>query len=126
MTMAQIDIVKDPKLQLTTITVKGETTAAEISKTILAHNKDQVTILILWDLSQATIEKLTVDDVHGFVGTASLFTQARKGGKTAVVVPTDLGFGMARIYDSLHEVGQSPVSHMTFRDKESALNWLLE
>lgn len=124
--MAHIDIEKDPQRQLTIITLKGAVMAAEITKTILAHNKDQVTSRILWDFSQATLETLKPGDVQGFVTTASLFTQMRKGGKTAVVVSTDLGFGMARIYDSLQEADQSIVSHMTFRDKESALKWLLE
>ena len=124
--MAHIDIEKDPGRQLTIITFKGVATAAEITKTILAHNRDQVTKLILWDLSQATFDTLTIDTVDGFVTTAKEFTQMRKGGRTAVVVPTDLGFGLARMYDSLHEVDRSPVSHMTFREKESALKWLLE
>ena len=125
MTIAQIDIAKDLELQLTIVTVKGDASAAEISKTILTHNNAQLTRLILWGLSQATLETLTSADIQSFVRTTKKFIEKRAGGKTAVVVPTDLGFGMARIYDSFQEVTQSIVSHMTFRDKASALKWLL-
>lgn len=124
--MAVIVVEKDINRQLTIISVTGETTADEITRTIVAHNSREMTRLILWDLTKATFQTLTGNQVRDFAQTTRQFLDRRKGGKTAVVVPSDLGFGLARMYDIVQENTQMQVSHMTFREKELALQWLLE
>ena len=54
--MAVIVVEKDIDRQLTIISVTGETTAEEITRTIVAHNSHEVTKLILWDLTKAMIQ----------------------------------------------------------------------
>jgi len=124
--MAVIVVEKDIDRQLTIISVTGETTAEEITRTIVAHNSHEVTKLILWDLTKAMIQSLTGNQVRDLAQTTQQFIERREGGKTAIVVPSDLGFGLARMYDIVQENTQVQVSHMTFRGKELALQWLLE
>ena len=39
-------------------------------------------------------------------------------------MPSDLGFGLARMYDSMAELKNHPVGHGVFRNREDALHWL--
>ncbi len=122
--MARIEFETDDLRKLTIITVTGEVSAPEVSEAIQKHNTTRITENLLWDLSRATYAGITASNVEEFVVIANRFTGMRKGGKTAIVVPTDLGFGLSRIYGSLQEVSQQSVEHMAFRDKDSALRWL--
>ena len=124
--MAHFEIAKDSQRQLTTITVTGETMADDIERTIVAHNQQELTRFVLWDLSQATFPGLSSSHIEGFVDKAKEYIKLRAGGKTAIVVPYDYGFGLARTYDILQEINKAPVAHITFRNKEEALRWLSE
>ena len=124
--MATIEINKNLRSDLTTLTVKGEITADEIKETILAHNQAAVTKYVLWDLGQATAKAIQSSEIGSIVHATQEFTKSRKGGKTAIVASSDINFGLSRMYDILHELSHSDVPHMTFHSKEEALKWLTE
>lgn len=124
--MANIEIQKDDKLQLTVITVKGNLTPEEIIKTIGEHNRQQLTKKIPWDLSEATTQDVGKSDVDAFISATQQFIKLRHGGKTAIVARTDLAYGLSRMFESLQSSIESSVLHETFRTKELALKWLME
>jgi len=123
--MAQITVKKNKKLDLTTITVVGRVSASEISNVIAEHNQQHVTKLALWDLTQASLEMLTPNEVYNIVMAANEFVDLRKGGKTAIVTPNDAEFNLSKVYDSVQQAAQTFVTHKTFRDKDSATDWLM-
>jgi len=72
----------------------------------------------LWDFSEVT--KLHVERKA-----VSHLAQARSfeaGVKRAVVAPSDLAFGMARMFQLLHD--QAPEEVRVFRSQEEAQGWL--
>ncbi len=124
--MANIEIQKDDKHQLTIITIKGNLTSKEIIDTIYAHNRQKLTKNILWDLSEVVAMDIGNTDVDTFVRATQQFIKLREGGKTAVVAKTDLEYGLSRMFESLQSAAESNVRHETFRNKDNALKWLME
>ncbi len=54
-----------------------------------------------------------------------LIADARKGGKTAVLIDKDLlGFGLSRMRETYFDMEGVPVAMQTFTDIENALEWL--
>jgi hypothetical protein len=50
----------------------------------------------------------------------------RKGGKTAVVAPRDVDFGLSRMTEALHTSGRPapPYEFTVFRTEQEALAWI--
>jgi hypothetical protein len=124
--MAIIDTSIDIDRQLTIHTVTGEVLPEEVSVKIKTYNESGPTKFILWDFSQATLNKIPSRQVESFVTLTKQYSSLRKGGKTALVFSSDLGFGLGRVYDIHQDLVESEIPHMTFRSKELALKWLLE
>ena len=124
--MATIETSIDIDRQLTIHTVTGEVLSDEIAHKIKSYNESGPTKFILWDFSKAILNKITSSQIKAFVTLTMQYANLRKGGKTALVFSSDLGFGLGRVYDSHQELAESEIPHMTFRSKELALNWLLK
>jgi hypothetical protein len=124
--MGKIETQIDPERDLTIHTASGEISADEILRKIRSYYKgNEVTRLLLWDLTSADIRKLSASDVRDFVDLTNSLTGPRAGGKTAVVVETPLAFGMGRMYElSKDATDQRGIGHKTFRDRKTALEWL--
>ncbi len=70
------------------------------------------------DFSAARLQQLAAATVsHG---------ERFRGMRTAVVAPTDVGFGIARMYELLADSLGSPITVAVFRTVEQAEAWLQE
>ena len=124
--MATIKTSVDIDCQLTIHTVTGELLSDEITNKIKTYNESGPTKFILWDLSEAVLDKITSSQIESFVAVTKQYSNLRKGGKTALVFSSDLGFGLGRVFDSYQDLADSAIPHMTFRSKKLALEWLLK
>lgn len=122
--MGQIQTVIDKTKDLTIQTVTGEITAEEIINKIKEYYTGKTTSHILWDFSNASLGKISPEDIQKIVSLTKEFSHFRRDGKTAMVFSSQLGFGLGRMYDILHDVGKSKVTHKAFLDNESAMKWL--
>ena len=73
---------------------------------------------LLIDLRQASGRNVTSAGVHKLVERPLVLSAASR---RAVVVPSDLGFGMARMYELLR--GNRPGAIRVFRDYDEARRW---
>ncbi|RPI02566.1 MAG: hypothetical protein EHM64_13780 [Ignavibacteriae bacterium] len=124
--MATIDTNIDTNHQLTIHTIVGEVLAEEISDKIRTYSESGPTNYVLWDFSRAVLDKIKSHDVEIFISLTSQYASYRKGGKTALVFSSDLGFGLGREFDTYTDLKESRIPYMTFRRKEDAIKWLLE
>ena len=124
--MAIIETTIDIDRQLTIQTVTGEATFAEIAHAIKTYYEGVVTKFVLWDSTQAVLDNVKANEVEALAALTKKCSGRRKGGKTALVFSSDLGFGIGRMFDTHHEILASAVSHGSFRSREEALKWLLE
>jgi len=77
---------------------------------------------LIWNLRNATIWSLTMEELKAIAQLSVENEGLMKGGKTAVVAPKDIDFGLARIYQA-HTVG-SERELMVFRTLDEAKEWM--
>jgi hypothetical protein len=84
------------------------------------------TRLQLWDLTECSMAGITMGGMRTFIEKATRFGKARKNGRTAVVVSTQLQYGLARMAETFTELASVPYEVQVFRSKEEAHAWLNE
>jgi len=124
--MANAIIQVESESDLTVFTVVGEVTASDARNAIQKFYEGNVTLNVLWDLTKSDVSKLSADDVHSIAHTPRKYAEMRKGGKTAIVAPTDIAFGLTRMYEFMTEIQNYSFNTQAFRTTQEAYRWLLE
>lgn len=122
--MAQIEktIIKEKNISV--FSVHGNFRLDQLINEIDRLCATDVTLHALWDFSNADFSAIMRSDVEIIIEHTRKYVNLRKGGKSAIVVSRDFGFGMARMYDILAELKDSPVEYSVFRDINEATNWI--
>lgn len=110
--------------ELTMQKIIGTLTLNELLDSISEFYAGKPTQNIVWDLTDASLRRLKFEDLERLAAFAIQFSPLRAGGKTAIVAPGDLGYGLGRIVDSLAESRNTPVATYTFRQAGDAAKWL--
>lgn len=124
--MATVSTTIHPTIRLTVRTVVGQVRGDELIEAIRSYYAGTVTPLILWDFEKAELDDIKAEQLHQLVRLTKDLLAAREGGKTALVAPSDLAFGLGRMFDSEQEIASPKVAHKTFRDRDQALEWLFD
>jgi len=124
--MANAIIQVESESDLTVFTVVGEVTTSDARNAIQKFYEGNVTLNVLWDLTKSDVSKLSADDVHSIAHTPRKYAEMRKGGKTAIVAPTDIAFGLTRMYEFMTEIQNYSFNTQAFRTTQEAYRWLLE
>jgi hypothetical protein len=114
----QIDYAKN----LTIFFCAGELVFHEIIsqlKRFYQGNDSPPTKKILWDIRNASISALTVDQVYHI---ASKFNFVMDGGKTAVVTSQDINYDIVKIFEE--EAVDIPRDFIVFHTMGEATSWL--
>lgn len=122
--MASIDVRLETDLDLTVFTVHGDLLAEEIIHAIQTEYASTPTGNILWDLTDSTIEHITVDGFRRVATVARALRTSGSGAKTAYVGGEDLGYGLLRMYTALAEAAGIQVQYEVFRSLQEAYKWL--
>lgn len=122
--MAEIVTTIDRDRDLTVRTVKGAVAMQELLETLATYHDAQPTRSVLWDFSEAQLERLTGSEVSTLAQLTARQAEGRPGGRTALVFASELAFGLGRMFDQTRNVSGSPVEYMSFRDRAAALAWL--
>ena len=122
--MAEITTTIDRSANLTVNIVRGEVTVPGTVDFLAEYSKTEPTKCILWDFTEALLEHLTAHDVRAIAQEVRRYAHLRPGGKTAMVVSSQFGYGMGRVIDQTQSATDSPVEFRTFRDRAAALAWL--
>jgi len=78
----------------------------------------------LWDMTGCSLEGITIGGMRRFIEKAARLGQVRKDGKTAVVVGSQLQYGLARMAETFAEFASLPFAFHVFRSIEEARAWL--
>lgn len=78
----------------------------------------------LWDLTHASAAEINPARIREIQSALVGQVRGRTGGKTAVVAPNDVVFGVARQYEALARSHNLPMEMQVFRSNEEALRWL--
>lgn len=99
---------------LTIYMVSDRVSVDEIINEISSLYETEFTEKLLWDFSQADLTDLTNDHIKQIISHAKKYAGLRKSGKTAFVLSSDLEYGLGRMYGTLSEIADHPISHGVF------------
>lgn len=98
--------------------------AIEIAEAVLRDPAFERGMNSLWDLRKADIGRIQAEDLRRIGAHRRRIAPERGPHKTALLVDSDVSFGLARMYGALSE--RPPQSIEVFRDYRRALAWLEE
>ena len=81
-------------------------------------------LVVLWDFSNCDVTSLLSVDLPSFIDVAKEYVHLRVNGKSALVGPSDLAFGLGRMQATLADLENYPIPVHIFRSVDEALAWL--
>lgn len=120
-----IALQTDQSKNLTILTPSGEITFAEAMKALQSFYQNPTKNLLL-DFSRRDKIPLvlTGEEIAKLFKHLATKKENRPTGKTAIVAPDDLRFGMSRMAESFSEIEELPWEMKAFRSIDEAINWL--
>jgi hypothetical protein len=115
----------DQSNQLTTHIATGDISSDDIIRAIESFYKENPTKNVIWDFRDAGPDALlSYDKLENIARFTKKHLESRRSGKTALVVSTDVGFGLARMYGAFAEIENLSHSVQVFRFMDEATQWL--
>ena len=102
----------------------GVVTADEIVDILQESYAGSPTLYTVWDITRASVAGFTTEEVQRITHVARERAELRTGGKSAVIAPADLEFGISRMVDIGLGLRDSPYEVRSFRTAEEARAWL--
>ena len=122
--MAQVQKKYEPANNLTIIVFSGKVTVDEIVDAIEDYYRGGITTNLIWDYTSADLTVITSDQLQHISSVAQSYAHLRKDGKTAIVMPDELGFGIGRMYEIFNEMNEVPIQYHIFKHIDEAMHWL--
>ncbi len=117
----------DRSKQLVTFTCQGELSFYEVSSHLKAmYASDDIEYIrdVIWDLRKATLAGFSNEEILRIRDIVRDSKSVRKPGKSALVFPADVDFGLGRMYEA--QAQDLHIKTRVFRTMEEALHWLNE
>ncbi len=111
---------------LTTHTVIGEISFEEAMTTLKQFWKDRQTMNILWDLRIGGLAHLSAEEVEAISYHIKQYSEKRPEGKTAIIVSSDLEYGISRMIKTLGVIKRFSFQMEISKSYEDAIRWLDE
>jgi len=83
-----------------------------------------VTKNVILDLSRGSLKHVTYDNLRIITDHVRTYAHTRTGGKTAIVAPTDVDYGISRMFNALTEIEDIAFYTQTFRNFSEAAKWV--
>jgi hypothetical protein len=109
---------------LCVFTVEGELTMQQILQTLRSASSLVPAHLVLWDFTHGTLRFNLSREPQGPLNSPSGSKPSAANGKTAVVCPKELDFGLYRILQVFSVVHNYPTGLRIFRKMKRASRWL--
>ncbi|GAB4182054.1 MAG: hypothetical protein Kow00108_18930 [Calditrichia bacterium] len=124
--MIKSEIIKEKDLIVHTST--GEITLDEIKNIIedFYAQKQLPALNVIWDFTKAVYQNPDVQKIRDLAERINQMSHSRQGGKTAVVVASDLYYGLGRIYQAHSENYNQIAPVMIFRSLQDATSWIVQ
>jgi hypothetical protein len=107
--------------------LQGEVTGDEIIDQIKKDVSDaHFPSHVVWDFTRADMHLLNRDKLQDILVAGKKLADKRSSGKTAIVVPKDLSYGLGRMYEILTEMEGFRTQNRSFRSLDQALEWLTD
>ena len=124
--MARITSNIIPEEELCIFTIEGSASRDELVDIVINIKPEQRTRNVIWDASNGTVETIGKEDLRSIAKFLKSGHGMRTGGKTALVGPEDLDFGIGRMFQAYATLENLTVQYRIFRTLDGALAWIGE
>ena len=121
-----IETTVDKQHDLTLHKCSGIVTEEELTNTINSLYEGTPTLNIIWDCSDVSTDGISSSFIRRIATILHEIGSSRQGGKSAIVAPEDLIFGLARMFQIRSELDDIPFTIKVFRQFKEASQWLFE
>ncbi len=122
--MAPFEIRTEKDQDLTFIDFSGKVSPADVIDALKTFYQSEITANTLWNFSNCDVAPLSGNDFPSFIDAAKVYAHLRLNGKSAIVGPGDLAFGLGRMFTIRAELEGYPILNGIFRSTNQALHWL--
>lgn len=125
-----IKTVVDTEKTVTIHIASGDLTFDEIASTLTSYYENaEMPEKVIWDGRNASLRNFSPPELEEIATYPKQFNTDKtkiKGGKRAIVAPTDLNYGLSRVIQSVTEIAgdELPYKIKVFRSMEEAIQWL--
>ena len=102
--MGKIETTYDDARNLSIVKATGKMTAMDFYKWTQEYYSGKITLLILWDMSEADLSDVPATQFWEGMDEIRKWADSRAGGKTALVFSADSDFGIGRMDESISEI----------------------
>jgi len=111
---------------LTEYVCTGVVDRAEIMDAVNSFYADTPTPNVLWDLGDANVSALSAADIEVLAQHTVDRAHSREEGRTAIVAPKDMGFGLSRMFQTFTDLASHQATVRVFRTRDDAIAWFDE
>ena len=124
--MARITSKTFPEKDLSIYTIEGSASRDDLLNIVINLKPGQRTRHVIWDASCGTVETIGKDDIRSIAKFLKSGHGMRAGGKTGLVGPEDLDYGIGRMFPAYASLENLSVAYRIFRTLDEALAWIDE
>ena len=117
---------RDSAGELTEHVISGSVTAEEVITCQTMFYEAGPTRMVLLDLSEADMALLTTENMRQFIRRTATLGLERQDGRTVIVAPAPLQYGLGRMAESYGEIESIPYTLRVFLKRDDAVRWLEE
>lgn len=114
----------DISLDLTLKTVTGKISMDDIITSAKEYLSQLPTSKIIWDFRNADVSSIKNEDFKKLLQMLEEFQTTPQDRKVALVVSSDLGFGLSRITEAYVARSKTNAEYQIFRSIQNAMVWL--
>jgi hypothetical protein len=122
--MDQIKTIADSVKQILISTVIGAPTAESYIKSIKSNLDENPMKYVVWDYAKADLSGLTNQELENVMNFSVRHPNSHMHKKVALILPTDLSFGLGRMFEVFGSMSDAPWELKAFRSAEEAFRWL--
>ena len=122
-----IHLYYDKKKEILNCSIDQSFSFEELESTFytITHSAEYLPdVKTLWNIERLDLKEINKDFMNGLISIRKKFPQ-RRNAKIAIIIPSDLGFGLSRMYEAFSENQGMPQSIHVFRNHADAEKWLL-
>ena len=109
---------------ITIKTIEGVVSYKNVKEWVAEFYQDSVTRNTIWDFSGASIIDMRSQDMKRIFHFTRQFIPRGRKGKAALVVSSEHGFGLSKLYKTHHDLSDHEVEHQVFMKFQDALEWI--
>ena len=121
-----ISIETNSELDLTVFKATGTVPFSEQMNVLKIFYEGSPTKNVIWDFTEVDEVDISNNELHAIVRYTKMQSTRRQKGRTALVVNTELKYGLSRMASIFAEIENTPWAMEVFKNMDEAIAWVSE